>query len=71
MKSAISNRYQYLEIIPIRLIRLTMGHYPAERNPLRSYATSVSATIMPRLYCGNWKIKIQATFFKVAATKNM
>ena len=37
--------------------------YPAERDPSGSYTTSVSATIMPRLYCGNWKIKASGDFF--------
>ena len=39
------------------------GHYPAKKNPPESYPSSVSATIMPRLYCGNWKSKLQVTFF--------
>ena len=47
------------------------GHYPAERNPPGSYTTSVSATLMPCLYCGNWKIKVLGDFFWVAATKNL
>ena len=33
--------------------------------------TSVSPTIMSRLYCGNWKIKASGDFFSVAGTKNM
>ena len=47
------------------------GLYPAETNPPGLYATSVSATIMPRLFCGNSKIKASGDFFSVAATMNM
>ena len=47
------------------------GRYPAERNPPGSYTSSVSATIISRLYCGNWKIKAPGDFFSVASTKNM
>ena len=39
------------------------GRYPAERNPPGSYTTSVSATITPRLYCSNRKIKASGEFF--------
>ena len=47
------------------------GGYLAERNPPGLYTSSVSPTIMPRLYYGNWKIKASGDFFTVAATKNM
>ena len=47
------------------------GRYPAERNPPESYTTSVSATIIPRLYCGNSKIKASGDFFSVAAMRNV
>ena len=43
----------------------------SERNPPGSYTSSVPATIMPRLYYGNQKIKASGDFFSVAATKNM
>ena len=33
--------------------RCDNGRYQAERNPPGSYATLVSAAIVPRLYCGN------------------
>ena len=46
-------------------------HSPAERNPPGSYTSSASATIISRLYCGNWKIKASGDSFSVAATKNM
>ena len=46
-------------------------HYPAQRNLPGSYTSSVSATIIPRLYCGNWKTKASGDFFSVAATKNV
>ena len=51
--------------------RCDKGRYLAERNPPGSYTCSVSATIMPRLYCRNWKIRASGDFFSVAATKNM
>ena len=47
------------------------GRNPAERNPPGLYTSSVSGTIMSRLYYGNWKIKASGDFFSVAATKNM
>ena len=67
---AISTWHQDLEIGPIGLLmssghRRDNGRYPAEINPPGSYATSVSATIMPCFYCGNWKLKHQATFFQL------
>ena len=70
---AISTWHQGLEIGPIRLLmsswhRRVNGRYPAERNPPGSYATSVSATIMPCFYCGNWKIKASGNFFSVATS---
>ena len=73
---AISVWHQDLDIGPIRLLmwswyRQDNGRYPAGRNPPGSCTTSVSATIMPRLYCGNWKLKLQVRFFSVAATKNL
>ena len=43
--------------------------YPAERNPSGLYATLVSATIMPYLYCSNWKLKLQATFSQLLQQK--
>ena len=47
------------------------GHYPAERNPPGSFTTLVSGTIMSRVYFSHLKLKLQATFFSVAATKNL
>ena len=41
------------------------GHYPSEKNPPSSCTTAVSATIMPHLYCGDWKLKLQVTFFQM------
>ena len=38
------------------------GRYPAERNPPESYATLVSATVMPCVYCGNRKLEPQVSF---------
>ena len=52
-------------------IRHDNGRYPAEKYPPRSYTSSVLAIIMPRLYCGNSKIKTLGDAFSVAATKNM
>ena len=46
------------------------GRYAAEKNPPRLYTSSVSATIMPLLYYGNWKIKASGDFSSVAATEN-
>ena len=46
------------------------GRYPRKKYPPGSYTSSISATIMPRLYYGNWKIKALGDF-AVAATKNM
>ena len=51
--------------------RCDNGRYPAERDPPGSYDTSVSATIMSRLFCGNWKTKASGDFFLVAAMKSM
>ena len=51
--------------------RCDNGRYPAERDPPGSYDTSVSATIMSRLFYGNWKLKASDDFFLAAATKNM
>ena len=39
------------------------GHYTTEINPPGSYTTSVSVTIMPRLYCGDWKIEALGDLF--------
>ena len=47
------------------------GRYPVERNLPGSYTSSVSPTIMSRLYYGKWKIKVSGDFFSVAATRNM
>ena len=58
---AISNWHQDLEIGPWH--RRDNGSYPAERNAQGSYTTSVSVTIMPRLYCNNWKIKVSGDLF--------
>ena len=49
--------------------RRNNGRYPAESNPPGSYTTSVSATIMSRLYCGNWKIKFEVTLFQLLLWK--
>ena len=69
---AISIWHQDLDIGPIRLLMSSWHcHYPAERNPSGSCTTSVSATVMARLYSGNWKLKLQGTFFSVTATKNL
>ena len=43
--------------------------YPAERYPPGSYTTLVSATIMPRLYCSNWKLKLQVSFSQLLLRK--
>ena len=75
----VSLRYQ-LDINILRLTNQTLmsswhlrnnGRYPAEKKFPETYTTSVLATIIPRLYCGNWKIKASSDFFSVAATKNM
>ena len=71
----ISVWHQDLDIGPTRLLVLSWhrhnnGRYPAERNLPGLCTTPVSDTIIPRLYCGNWKLKLQMRFFWVAATKN-
>ena len=73
---AISVWHQHLDIGPIRLLMLSWhrhnnGRYQAERNPPGSCTTLVSTTIMLRLYCDNWKLKLQVRFFSVDATKNL
>ena len=45
------------------------GRYPAHRNPPGSYTSSVSATKMQPLYCGNWKIRATGTFFQLLLRK--
>ena len=73
---SISAWHQDLDIGPIRLLISSWhchndGCYLAERNPPGSCTTSVSATIMPHLYCDNWKLKLRVRFFSIAATKNL
>ena len=52
-------------------LRRDNGRYPAKRNPPGLYTTSGSATVMLRLYYGNWCIKASGDIFSVTATKNI
>ena len=61
---SISVWHRDLDIGPIRPLMSSWHHhyyqrYPAQRNPLGSCTTSVSATIMPHLYCdtGNYSFR--------------
>ena len=67
---AVSTWHQDIGIEPIRLLmsswhRRNNGRYLVERNPPGSYATSVSAIIIPCFYCVNWKIKSSGNFFQL------
>ena len=62
----------------IKILRLDQSNFKvvmtslrSGRNPPGSYTSSASATIVTRLYYGNWKIKASGDFFSVSATKNM